>query len=145
MAESYVGKIGYTLFEVAMVYRNQIEEVMNQIGTTRSHGVIICEVGAQEGISQTELADKLKVRTASMTYNIKQLEELGWIHRERDAEDQRLVRVYLTERGKQIEPQIIKVWNSLEDKLLVGLPDGKREQFRELLQHILDNIKDEKH
>lgn len=145
MAESYVGKIGYTLFEVAMVYRNQIEEVMSQIGTTRSHGVIVCEVGAQEGISQTELADKLKVRTASMTYNIKQLEELGWIHRERDTEDQRLVRVYLTEKGKQIEPQIIKVWNALEEKLLIGLNDEKREQFSVLLQYILDNIKGENH
>jgi MarR family transcriptional regulator, organic hydroperoxide resistance regulator len=144
MGEGYVGKIGYILFEVAMVYRNQIEEVMSQIGTTRSHGVIICEVGAQEGISQTELADKLKVRTASMTYNIKQLEELGWIHRERDAEDQRLVRVYLTEIGKQIEPQIIRVWNSLEDKLLADMPTEKREQFSALLQHILHNIKDEK-
>ncbi len=141
MSENYGEKIGYLLFELAMIYRNQIDEVMSEIGTSRSHGVIICEVGAQQGISQSALADKLKVRTASMTYNIQQLEALGWIYRERDADDQRLIRVYLTEDGKAIEPKIIAVWNQLEDSMLAGLPDEQRAILRQLVSHILQNIK----
>lgn len=140
MSDSYLGNIGYLLFELAMTYRSQIEEVMNTIATSRSHGVIICEVGAHEGISQTELADKLKVRTASMTYIIKQMEEAGLIYRERDSADQRLVRVYLTEAGKVIEPQVIAVWNQLEEKILAGLSPAQREQLGELLRHMLKNI-----
>ena len=140
MSDSYLGKTGYLVFELAMGYRSQIEEAMNQIGTSRSHGVIICEVGANHGISQTELADKLKVRTASMTYIIKQLEELGWIYRERDMDDQRVVRVYLTEAGKAIEPKIVDVWNHLEAVILAGLSDAQQADLRLLISHMLRNI-----
>jgi len=59
-------------------------------------------ISNQNGASQRDLAEEMDVRPSSMTEMLGRLEQAGWIKREQDDQDQRVMRVYLTEAGTQI-------------------------------------------
>lgn len=54
-----------------------------------------------EGTPSTKLAPKMGMEPRSLTRMIKSLEEKGYITKETDAADKRLVKLYLTKEGKK--------------------------------------------
>ena len=55
----------------------------------------------KNGTPATKIAPLLGLEPRSLTRMLKTLEEKGWIYRETDAEDKRVVNVFLTEEGKK--------------------------------------------
>ncbi|WP_229394504.1 MarR family transcriptional regulator [Methanosarcina sp. DH1] len=62
----------------------------------------------KDGISQEILAKTLKVSKATSTRSIKNLEKEGYVYRQRDKNDLRAYRVYLTEEGKEVRKVILE-------------------------------------
>ncbi len=54
-------------------------------------------------MSQSEIAQQLDVQGATVTDMLQCMEETGLVYRERDADDNRIVRVYLPPMGGQKE------------------------------------------
>ena len=54
----------------------------------------------KDGISQGELSERFEVGPSRVTRLAKKLERDGLLRRERDPEDNRVVRMYLTEKGR---------------------------------------------
>ncbi|OZI09126.1 MarR family transcriptional regulator [Siphonobacter sp. BAB-5385] len=55
----------------------------------------------KNGTPATKIAPLLGLEPRSLTRMLKTLEEKGWIYRQTDAEDKRVVNVFLTEEGKK--------------------------------------------
>ena len=58
-------------------------------------------------LAQIELSRKLLLSTANITTVLQNLEKIGLVCRERDAKDQRIVRVSITEAGKELIEKIL--------------------------------------
>ncbi len=88
-------------------------------------------------LSIGELAEILGVTGSSVTTACKRLEKAGLVTRERQSDDERMVRVMLTERGQEQ----IEAWQQRRreflEKLLAPLDEKQQEQLQELLAHIL--------
>jgi DNA-binding MarR family transcriptional regulator len=56
-----------------------------------------------DGIAQRDLADVLHISRPRVTRLVQVLEQAGAVHRVRDAQDQRIIRVYLTDFGRSLE------------------------------------------
>src|SRR5919199_6569515 len=54
----------------------------------------------EEGISQGELSQRFEIDPSRVTRLAKRLEREGLVLRKRDPEDHRMVRVFLTEKGR---------------------------------------------
>ena len=63
----------------------------------------------KEGSPSTKLAPKMGMEPRSLTRMIKQLDENGLIKKQSDKTDKRLVKIFLTEKGKQIRSQAREV------------------------------------
>mgnify|MGYP002564582950 CR=1 FL=1 len=59
-------------------------------------------ISQNEGISQSRLADMAGVERASVTAALQRMEKAGYIVRRPDKEDQRKTRLYLSEKGRQL-------------------------------------------
>src|SRR5216683_4639013 len=83
-----------------------------------------------------ELADALGITSSSATTACKRLEKAGLVIRERQMDDERMVRVSLTEEGRER----IVAWQQQRRELLGRLlePLDKHEQGE--LQHILEHM-----
>lgn len=82
------------------------------------HLDIMINLYRREGISQQELARKLLVGRSNMSMLLPQLEKRGLIERRADARDKRVLRLHLTEEGKSVTEQAMKIQTALIDSVM---------------------------
>ena len=128
------------LAQVSQAYRTLSDNFMEQIGMHRAQATLLCRLYSNEGMTQSEIAGRLSVQGATVTSILQRLEEAGLIMRRRDPADNRLVRVYLTDTGRQKERAITEQFLQLEDAMFAGISEEERSLARRLLQQILRNM-----
>ena len=89
-------------------------------------------------LSIGELATQLGITASSATSACKRLEKAGLLTRERQADDERIVRVALTAQGTAQ----INAWHERKrqalTKLLSVLTQHEQEEFQQMLKRVLD-------
>ncbi len=128
------------LVQFSQMYRTAVDNFMDQVGIHRGQGLLLCTVLKSEGLTQSELAEQLSVQGATITNMLQKLEEAGLVIRRRDDADNRLVRVYLTEAGRQKEAEVSRQLVLVEDSLLKGIGEADRAVLRRLIWQIMDNM-----
>ena len=77
----------------------------------------------------SELAEYQGVSLPTMSSTVSRLEERGWVRRDRDANDRRVVRVKLTTSGRRKLSQISEQAEARMETLLAELSDGDRQEL----------------
>lgn len=91
-------------------------------------------------MSQSELAEQMKVTSATITRMVQRMEKAGLIERRLDDRDQRITRVYLQDSGRKILRQVEKVWHQLEFETFMGFTDQERDDIRQYLLRMRENL-----
>ena len=89
-------------------------------------------------LSISELAEKLGVTGSSITTACKRLEKAGLVMRERQSDDERMVRVTLTEQGNTRVEAWQEQRRELLTHLLAPLAQGEQDALQRLLERILE-------
>ncbi len=128
------------LAQFSQMYRTAIDTFMEKVGMFRGQGLVLCQVVKQNGMTQSEIAEALSVQGATITNMLKKMEDANLITRQRDPQDNRLVRVYATKAGIELETSIAKQLDSLEDSILAGISESDRAILRRVIWQIIGNI-----
>jgi MarR family transcriptional regulator, organic hydroperoxide resistance regulator len=128
------------LAQISQGYRHLSDRLMEQIGIHRAPATLLCRLFLQDGLTQSVLAEQLSIQGASVTQVLQRMEEAGWVRRERDAEDNRLVRVYLTQKGREQERSITEQFMKLQETVFAGIGSRERAFLRELLSQMQQNM-----
>lgn len=128
------------LAQFAQAYRSLSDSFMEQIAMHRSQATVLCKLYVQNGMTQSEIAAQLSVQGATVTDMLQRMEEAGLVTRRRDPDDNRLVRVYLTEIGKKQERSITEQFMKLENAIFADFADDEREVMRKLLRRAMSNM-----
>jgi DNA-binding MarR family transcriptional regulator len=86
----------------------------------------LIELVAAHGIAQGELASLLGLEKSTVSRLAAGLERKGWVSRGRDEENQRYVRLYLTESGSEVAARVLRAWQTRQAKILGGLTADER-------------------
>lgn len=89
------------------------------------HLDIMINLYRREGISQQELARKLLVGRSNMSMLLPQLEKRGLIERRADARDKRVLRLHLTEEGKAVTEEAMKIQTELIDTVMATASEDR--------------------
>jgi DNA-binding MarR family transcriptional regulator len=116
------------LAQVCQAYRALSDEFMDRIAMHRAQAGLLCQLYAHEGMTQSEIGEQQR------------MEEAGLVTRRRDLDDNRLVRVYLTDAGRQKERVITEQFLSLESAVFEGINASDRVVMRRLLHQMLHNM-----
>jgi len=128
------------LAQVTQAYRALSDDFINRIALHRAQAGLLCRLFANDGITQSEIAEQLAVQGATVTNLLQRMEESGLVTRRRDLDDNRLVRVYLTDSGRQTERAITEQFIQLESTVFEGIGEAERVQLRRLLRQMLANM-----
>jgi len=128
------------LAQFSQMYRTAIDTFMEKVGMFRGQGLVLCQVVKQNGMTQSEIAEALSVQGATITNMLKKMEDANLITRQRDPQDNRLVRVYATQTGIELEISIAEQLKSLEASILEGVPEADRDVLRRVLWQMIGNI-----
>ena len=97
-------------------------------------------VSKKEGLSQKEMAKILRIKPPTVTVSVQRLEKAGFLYKKPDEKDQRIVRIYLTEKGKETKVRALQRIRENEAIMLEGFSDAEKCLLRRLLEQILENI-----
>jgi MarR family transcriptional regulator, organic hydroperoxide resistance regulator len=140
MTTDRTGEDWELLAQVSQAYRTLSDNFMDRIGMHRAQASLLCRLFVNNGLTQSEIAEQLSVQGATITNILQRMEEAGLVTRQRDSEDNRLVRVYLTEAGRQKERAITEQFLKLEGMIFEGMNENDRVRMRSLLQQMLQNM-----
>ncbi len=135
--------MGFLFAEVVRFHYQRLHFLLGQLGLYPGQPWILHLLWRQDGRTQKELAEKTQLRPATITVMLQRMERAGFIQRKVDTEDLRVSRVYLTEKGRQLQPQVEAVLKTLDQESLHGFSSREREQLRGYLQRLRDNLKKE--
>lgn len=130
----------FLLAQFSQVYRGMIDAFMDQVDTHRGQALLLCTIVKQDGMTQSEIAEQLSVQGATVTNMLQRMEESGLVVRRRDADDNRLVRVYLTDAGRKKEQTIHQQFLEVEATVLNGIAEEDRARLRVVLKQMIENM-----
>lgn len=87
-----------------------------------------------------QLVDETGLDKAQVTRATKALENKGLIGRERDPEDQRCFRLYLSVEGSRVRGEIRGIRADIEERLYSGLDDHEQTQLAALVGRCLSSL-----
>ncbi|HIH75687.1 MAG TPA: MarR family transcriptional regulator [Methanosarcina sp.] len=122
---------------IAHIYRSHIAYMAKELeeyGIGSGQFDFLMVLYRKDGISQETLARALKVSKATSTRAIQGLEKEGYIYRQKDENDLRAYRVYLTEKGKEMRGVILEKLISFVDTLLSDFTPEEEKVFKQLVQ-----------
>ena len=116
-----------------------------QYDITTSIGFVLLNIDAEEGTPATKIAPLLGLEARSLTRMLKSMEEKDLIFRKADSYDKRLVRIFLTKKGKEkkeVSRRTVKAFNNAVKKIV---PEQKLQTFFEVIHQINQVIEEKKY
>jgi len=108
---------------ISFTYRSVQKHFAKELALYRmgwGHFAILMSLYDQEGRSQDGLAQSRGFDKTMIAKSILRLEEEGIVYRTIDPEDKRIKRLYLTEKGKKLRPEMKRIGFKLNALLLEG-------------------------
>ena len=131
------------LIRICQKVTRKVERVLEPHGLTSAQFDVLVTLAQADGIPQQELSDRLLVTKGNVCGLIDRASASGWVERRPDAEDRRVNRLFLTDRGREqlalVMPEKRRVINSV----LESLRPEEIEQmyaFLGVLDHSLDRV-----
>ncbi len=94
----------------------------------------------EDGINQETLTSRFGVNKATTARAIAKLVKEGYVTRRRDKADNRSYKLYLTKKGREVEPKLKAVLQQLTETLSTGLTEAERRSVLRLLDQMSQNI-----
>lgn len=113
---------------------------MQELGIYPGQIPVLGLLAYKDGLSQREIAEHLRIKPPTVNVTVQRLEKAGFLYREADEKDQRISRIYLTEKGKQAKENGMKKVRENEKILLDGLSETELCLLRRMLEQITENI-----
>ena len=132
--------LDFLLAQVCHRHHFRANTLLEAIGLYRGQPPVLFALWEQEGLTHTELAERLHNTPATITKMLQRMEKAGFVQRRTDANDQHVSRVYLTEAGRSIQSQVQWVWDRMETDTFTGFDAEERLLLRRFLQCILQNL-----
>ena len=99
--------------EITAMYRPFLEE----LDITYSQYLVMMVLWEYERLTVTQIGEKLYLDSGTLTPLLKRLEAKDYLVRHRKREDERVVEVFLTEKGIQLQKKACLIPGKLQEKL----------------------------
>ncbi|WP_099188384.1 MarR family winged helix-turn-helix transcriptional regulator [Tepidibacter mesophilus] len=113
-----IGKSISILYRYSQIFFN---DEFKELSIGKGQYMILMCLYWHKGITQDDIAKKLRIDKANVARGVKKLEEEGYVTREVDPDDKRAYRLYTTEKAIKVQPQIydslIKWTNIITDNI----------------------------
>ncbi len=118
-----------------VVYRRATEDVL---GMKLKQLITLELLANKEGCQQQELGATLMIDPNNCVLLLNDLDDRGYVERQRDPRDRRRHIVVITAAGLKALDKAEAKLEALEGEVLANLDDTEREQLRDLLSHAME-------
>ena len=112
---------------------------LKPLGLTYTQYIVLLVLWEQDGVSVTEIGEKLMLDNGTLSPLLKKMEQAGYVARRRCREDDRVVEITLTEAGRALQEKAKDIPRNVAG--CIDLPPEKARELYTLLYELLGNQK----
>jgi DNA-binding MarR family transcriptional regulator len=112
-----------------------------QCGVSGAQLWALGKIAESPGIKVSELAKALAIHQSTASNMLDRIESLGLVRRERIAADQRVVRLYLTDQGREVLSKAPQPFQGVLPDALASVPDSTLTALHRQLETLIDAMK----
>jgi len=140
MKNLFFDSIGFVLLKVFRAHQGLVRCKMRDLGLHRGQPPVLFALYENDGISNSEMAEYLEITPATLTNKVKRMEKSQLVVRRGDPDDERLSRIYLTDKGRGLMDTLRGSMLDMEEILLSGFSDSETQQLKRLLARLVENV-----
>jgi DNA-binding MarR family transcriptional regulator len=109
------------IFLLAKAYQKahgDLKRRLQSYGLTPIQHLILEVLWAEDGLSASDIGKKLVLDGATLSGVLDRLTAGGWIQKEPDSEDKRVLRNYLTDKTRELKPSLSETRDQANEDLL---------------------------
>lgn len=132
--------LGYLLAKASQRWNELLYEAFVGEGfadVRPAYGSVLLPLYEEDGLRMGEIASRARLSKQTMTTLVRLTERNGLVRRERDREDRRASRVYLTPRARAFQPVAERVLAGLEGRVAARLSPAHRIILTESLEEVM--------
>lgn len=117
----------FALYSATNAITKTYRPKLKKVGLTYTQYLVLVVLWETDGLSINALSNALKLDTGTTTPLVKRMEKANLLKRQRSKQDERVVNLYLTKKGKNLEHKVADIQNyvacksNLSDKKFKGL------------------------
>lgn len=132
--------LGYRIKLISQLLTRKFQEQLEPYGLTPFHWLVLCCLWEQDGLATSAVGEQLRQVGGTLTGVIDRMEERGLVRRERDAQDRRIWRIWLTEEGKQLEDVLPTHASDIREQALQGFSESEQQLLSDWVDRIITNL-----
>jgi DNA-binding MarR family transcriptional regulator len=130
-------------FLVRQAHRSFVARLADRLlpqGVSVAEWAVLRRLWQEEGFTQVALADRMRVRKASLTSVLASLERKGFVRRTRRGEDRRKYHLFLTRRGRDLKEELLPIGVAINRKAVAGIDPADAGLVGRLLERVIANL-----
>jgi DNA-binding MarR family transcriptional regulator len=112
---------------------------LKPLGLTYTQYITFLVLWEKDGLTVSEIGSRLMLDNGTLSPMLKKMEQAGYIVRERSKDDDRVVIISLTQKGRDLKEEAKEIPEKVGS--CIDLPVEKAEQLRDLLNELLETQK----
>ncbi|MGC0051569.1 MarR family winged helix-turn-helix transcriptional regulator [Brucella pituitosa] len=120
--------------------RTLFDARVKERGLTLARARTLLTLIEQEGLYQKELAEVLEIENATMVRLIDGLERQAFVERQAVEGDRRAKRIMMTQEGKQLAEEVVKLAGDVRADLLEGISDEDLSTALHVMRKMSDSM-----
>jgi len=140
MKNKVFDSFGFLLLHLGRAHHSLIRKQMHRLGLHRGQPPVLFALHKQDGMSNSDLAEFLEITPATLTNKVKRMEKAGLVIRRRDPADERVSRIYLTDKGRGLMDKLRQSVVQKDAAMLEGFSKSEKKRLKDDLLKVLKNI-----
>ena len=134
-----VNQLCFSLYAAARNVTGLYTPWLKPLGLTYTQYIVFLVLWERDGVSVTEIGEKLMLDNGTLSPLLKKMEQAGYVERRRCRKDDRIVEITLTEAGRALQEKAKDVPGHVAG--CIDLPPEKAQMLYALLYELLENQK----
>ncbi|SHO49651.1 MarR family winged helix-turn-helix transcriptional regulator [Desulfopila aestuarii] len=128
-----------TIFLLAKAYQKahgQFKAKLRPYNLTNLQHLVLEGLWIEEGVTAADLGKLLVMDKATLSGVLDRMIDSGWIRKESDPDDGRVLRLYTTEKSADLREELIALRIAANEEMLAGFSHEEQVLFKRLLKDL---------
>ncbi len=127
--------------EVNRLHFTVFHQTLSSFGLGKGQPPILKYLSLNDGCKQSDIAKREHLTAATVTVMLQTMEKNGLIERKNDEKDLRIMRVYITQKGREVQSRCDEAIENMEKEIYEDFTEDEIEAFKKLLTKKCDRLK----
>ncbi|MCC8934589.1 MULTISPECIES: MarR family winged helix-turn-helix transcriptional regulator [Rhizobiaceae] len=128
----------FALYGAAHAFTRAYKPLLTPLGLTYPQYVVMMALWEEDDLSVKALGEKVGLDSGTLSPLLKRLEQIQYVSRRRDAADERVVFITLTEEGRALKRRALEVFSTIGNQ--TGCDIAEIESLRDSLNRLKDQL-----